>query len=395
VTGADVEPLLRLFRERRREGFDAAIELALQRLLVSPQFLFRIEADPPSVAAGAVYRVGDVELASRLSFFLWSSIPDDELLTVASRGRLSDPLELERQVRRMLVDPRASALPRNFGGQWLHLRNVRKAAPDPHLFPEFNENLREAFARETELLLQHQMREDRGVTELLTADYTFVNERLARYYGIPNVYGSHFRRVALEDDRRVGLLGHASVLTVTSDSTRTSPVRRGKWLLENLLGAPPPPPPPNVPALGENVAGKPAASVRARLEQHRRNPACASCHARMDPLGFALENFDAAGRWRTDDAGVPVDASGVMPDGVAFNGPRELREALLGHRAEFVATVTERLLTYALGRGTEYYDVPAIRRILRESAPSDYRWSSLILGIVRSLPFQSKRSTES
>ena len=292
----------------------------------------------------------------------------------------------------MLADSRAATLASNFAGQWLHLRNMRALAPDVNAFPEFDDNLRAAFTRETELFFEHQVREDRGIAELLTADYSFLNERLARHYGIPGVYGSHFRRVALPDEARRGLLGHGSMLTVTSYATRTSPVLRGKWLLENILGAPPPPPPPDVPELEEADAAERPLSMRERMEQHRANPVCAACHARMDPLGFALENFDAIGKWRTTDGGSAIDASGALPDGAAFDGPAGLRRMLVERRAEVVEAVTAKLMTYALGRGVETTDMPAIRRIVREAAASDYRWSSVVLGIVRSIPFQMRRA---
>jgi hypothetical protein len=330
-------------------------------------------------------------LASRLSFFLWSSIPDDELLDVAARGKLVDPVVLERQVRRMIASSRASALVKNFGGQWLQIRNLEGVTPDPNTFPDFDDNLRDAFERETYLFLENEFREDRSISHLLTADYTFLNERLARHYEIPNVYGNHFRRVTLTSGLRGGLLGHGSVLTVTSYSNRTSPVLRGKFLLANILGFPPSPPPPNVSDLAENsVDGKPR-SVRERLEQHRRNPACSGCHAPMDPLGFALENFDGVGRWRTSDAGTPVDSSGVLPDGTTFSGPLGLRKVLDVRRRDFTAAFAEKLLTYALGRGLEYYDRPALREILQRAAADDYRWSSLILNVIRSTPFQARR----
>ena len=395
VTDADVETLLAFHDAGRSEGgFERGIQEALARLLVSPQFLFRVERDPVGVEAGGVYRIGDHELASRLAFFLWSSIPDDELLAAAESGALREPGGLAAQVRRMLADPRASALARSFGGQWLFIRNLGAVDPDASAYPEFDDNLREAFQRETELFLEHQIRDDRPLAELLTADHTFLNERLARFYGVRNVYGTHFRRVPLQDPRRAGLLGHASILTVTSYATRTSPVVRGKYLLDNILGAPPPPPPPNVPALEETGAAGAGASIREQMEQHRRSPACASCHQRMDPLGFALENFDGIGQWRDTDGGAPIDASGLLPDGTAFTGPADFRAGLLERRGEFVRTVTEKLLTYALGRAVGAPDMPAVRRILREAAPADYRWSSLILGIVESRPFQMRKAQE-
>ena len=393
VTTQDVETLIGFYKAGRSKGtFDEGVQAGLERMLLSPYFLVRKEEDPPNSAPGSIHRVSDVELASRLSFFLWSSIPDDQLLDVAIRGKLKDPAVLDQQVRRMLRDPRSNALVTNFFGQWLYLRNIDTQRPDQKTFPEFDENLREAFRRETELFIESQLREDRSVTELLTADYTFLNERLARHYGIPHVYGSHFRRVTLTDNARGGLLGQGSILTVTSYANRTSPVVRGKWLLENLLGAPPPPPPPNVPPFPENTADGQPQSVRARMEQHRRNPVCAQCHSKIDPLGFALENFDAVGSYRTTDDGAAVDASGTLPDGTAFNGPAEFRKALVGHREEFVATLTEKLLTYAMGRGVENYDMPAVRAIVRDSASSAFQWSSLISAIVRSTPFQMKRS---
>ncbi len=393
VTEADATMLVGFFKAgRQRGGFDAGIRRALTRILVDPEFLFRVEADPPDAAPGTPYRLGDLELASRLSFFLWSSLPDDELLDLAADGMLSDPATLERQVRRMLADRRSTALVTNFAAQWLHLRNMRRVTPDVNQFPEFDDNLREAFQRETELFVESQLREDRGVADLLTASYTFVNERLARHYGIRGIYGSRFRRVTLDPDGgRGGLLGHGSILTATSHATRTSPVLRGKWVLENILGAPPPPPPADVPALDENHDAEAPRSVRERLEQHRANPVCASCHARMDPLGFALENFDGIGRWRTSDSGVPLDTSATLPDGTGFDGPAELRARLKSRHEAFVRTVTGKLLTYALGRGVEHYDQPSIRRIVRDAGP-DHRWSAIILGIVRSVPFTMRRS---
>ena len=396
VTNADVEPLLAFYKSSRAAGtFETGIRSALERLLVDPQFLFRVEAEPVDVAPGTPYRLDDLAIASRLSFFLWSSIPDDELVGVAARGELQNPAVLARQVQRMLADPRSRALVDNFAAQWLYLRNVRAVTPDANEYPRFDDNLREAFERETELFVESQLREDRSVIDLLTANYTFVNERLARNYGIPGVYGSRFRRVTYPDDRRAGLLGHGSVLTVTSYSTRTSPVIRGKWVLENILGQPPPPPPPDVPALAENNELEKPQSVRERLERHRANPVCASCHSTMDPIGFALENFNGIGAWRDmSEAGAPVDASGTMPDGTTFQGPAELRTALLARPMQFVTTFTTKLLTYALGRGVEYSDAPVVRKIIREAAPSDYRWSSLILGIVKSTPFQMAITTD-
>ena len=394
VDGADLEPLLAFFRAGRpADGFEAGIRMALERLLIDPEFLFRIERDPENLAPGAPYRLADLELASRLSFFLWSSIPDDELLDAAARGRLSDQAERERQVRRMLADGRARALVDNFAGQWLSLRSVEGIAPDPNLFPDFDENLREALRQETERFVESHLREDRSVVDLLRDDHSFLNERLARHYGIPGVTGSHYRRVTLPDDRRGGLLGHGSILAATSYGNRTSPVLRAKWLLENVLGTPPAPPPPDIPPLpAGGEAGEPR-TVRERLAQHRRNAACAICHAPMDPLGFALENFDAVGAWRTRDAGLPVDASAVLADGTtSFHGPAGLRQVLLDRSEQFVETVTEKLLTYALGRGIEHYDRPVIRAIVRAAADDDYRWSSLILGIVESTPFRMRRS---
>jgi hypothetical protein len=397
VTDEEVQTLAGFYRAGRGEGgFESGIGLALERLLVGPEFLFRIEREPQQVAAdGAAYRVSDVDLASRLSFFLWSSIPDDELLDLAERGRLKDSAVFEQQARRMIIDARASALVSSFAGQWLHLRNLASAAPDLEKFPYFDENLREAFRKETELFFESVLREDRSVLDLLGADYTFVNERLAKHYGIPGIYGSHFRRVQLADPNRGGLLGQGSILTVTSYANRTSPVVRGKWILDNILGTPPPPPPPNVPELkARDTQGK-VLSMRAQMEQHRANAVCASCHRVMDPLGFALENFDGIGTWRATDASEPIDASGKMPDGAAFRGPTELRDVLLQKRREqFATTITERLLTYALGRGLEYYDAPAVRSAVREAAPGGYKLSSLLLGVAKSAPFQMKGSQE-
>ena len=393
VTGDDVAPLLPFYvAAHAAAGFEAGIRAGLERILIDPEFLFRIERDPEGAAPGGIYRLRGLELASRLSFFLWSSIPDDELLALAARGALRDPGVLEHQVRRMLADRRARALVDNFAGQWLSIRNVQGLVPDPNLFPGFDENLREAFRQETELFVESQLRADRSIVELLTADYTFLNERLARHYGIPGVHGNRYRRVGLTDPRRGGLLGHGSILAVTSYGNRTSPVLRAKWVLENLLGTPPPPPPADVPGLPDSGEHGEPQTVRERLAQHRRNPVCASCHAPMDPLGFALENFDAVGEWRTHDAGLPVDASGVLADGTRFDGPAELRAVLAARREQFVETFTEKLLTYALGRGLEAYDRPVVRAIARAAAADDYRWSAVILGIARSTPFQMRRS---
>ena len=393
VTQPEVETLITFYRAGRGEGsFEAGIQHALERLLCSPEFLFRIESDA-GTAPATPYRISDLDLASRLSFFLWSSIPDDELLDLAARGRLREPAVLERQVRRMLADARAVALVTNFANQWLVVRNIRTVAPDEDLFPEFNENLREALQRETELFVQHVIREDRSVLEFLTADYTFLNERLARHYGVPNVYGSHFRRISLADTNRRGLLGHGSILMVTAYPDRTSPVLRGKWLLENFLGTPPPPPPPDVDtSLKEDAVGAKPTTVRERLEQHRRNPACASCHAPMDPLGFALENFDPLGRWRAVEAGRPVDASGRLPNGAQLDGPAGLQQFLLAQREQFVSTLAEKLLMYAIGRKVDSADGAAVRQIRRDAAAQEYRWSSLVLGVVKSVPFQMRIS---
>jgi len=394
VSDADLQRPLQFYREgRAQRGFEAGIELALCAVLVSPEFLFRVEQDPPGVAPKTAYRISDLELASRLSFFLWSSIPDDALLEAASGGKLRSPGALEQQVRRMLADPRSSTLASNFAGQWLHLRNLAATTPDMRLFPDFDDNLRQAFRQETELFFESIVREDRSALDLLRADYTFLNERLAKHYGIPNVYGSRFRRVTLEEGgARGGLLSQGSVLTVTSYATRTSPVIRGKWILDNLLGMPPPPPLPAVPALKENTGSGKVLTVRERLAEHRANPACAGCHQLMDPVGFSLENYDAVGRWRTAEETAPIDASGGLPDGSAFEGVTGLQQALLRRPERFVTTFTEKLLTYALGRGVGYYDGPAVRKVVREAQEKDFRFSSLVLGIVNSTPFQMRRS---
>jgi mono/diheme cytochrome c family protein len=397
VNDTDLEPLLGFYQRGRNEGgsFDSGIEAALQLILASPEFLFRFEPDPDNLPPGAVYRISDLELASRLSFFLWSSIPDEQLLTVASQGRLHEPAMLDQQVKRMLADPRSQALVDNFADQWLYLRNLKNINPDFETFPDFDDNLRQAMKRETDLFIGSIIREDRSVLDLLNANYTFVNERLARHYGIPGIYGTDFRRIPITDDRRRGLLGQASILTVTSYATRTSPVQRGKWILTNVLGMPPDPPPPNVPALKEHSdAGKPT-SLRERMEEHRANPTCAGCHRLMDPIGFSLENFDAVGQWRTTDEGVKIDPSGTLFNGVQVDGPVTLRAMLLSRPETFAGVMTEKLMTYALGRGVQYYDMPAIRSILREAAPTNYRFSSIVLGIVKSPAFEMKMKSAS
>jgi Protein of unknown function (DUF1592)/Protein of unknown function (DUF1588)/Protein of unknown function (DUF1585)/Protein of unknown function (DUF1587)/Protein of unknown function (DUF1595) len=397
ILATDLPPLLALYQQRaQKAGFEAGIRLALQSILVSPEFVFRIELDPPESAAGSVHRVSDVELASRLSFFLWSSMPDDELLAVAERGSLGDPAVLEAQVRRMLADPRSQALVKNFVGQWLFLRNIPRIQPDSGAFPNFDDNLRQALEQETELLVESTLREDRSVADLLRTDYTFVNQRLAEHYGMKGIYGTEFRRVAVTDPNRQGLLGQASIMTVTSYPDRTAPTIRGKWVLEQLLGTPPPPPPPNVPALKDDASAK-TLTMRQRMEEHRASPQCSVCHRLMDPIGFALENFDGIGRWRdsaSEDGTGAIDSSGVLPDGTGFNGPAGLRDILLSKRNQFVEAFTERLLTYALGRGVEEYDAPAIRRIAREASADDQKWSSIILGIVKSNPFQMRRVSD-
>jgi hypothetical protein len=398
VSDADIQRLLTFYAEGRTQGgFDTGIELALRRLLVSPEFLFRVHTEPTSLGPGTIYRISDLELASRISFFLWSSIPDDQLLEAASSGKLRDPATLEHHVRRMLADGRSRALVNNFTGQWLQLRNLEAQRPAASLFPDFDDSLREAFRTETELFVDSILREDRGAIDLLTGDYTFVNERLSRHYGIPNVRGSQFRRVALEDENRRGLLGQGSILTITSRPNRTAPVLRGKWILENILGTPPPPPPPNVPSLPEPVEGSltKVLSMRERMAEHRANPACANCHATIDPLGFALEQFDAVGRWRRlDESFGPIDPSGALPNGTKFEGLADFKKELLRHPEQFVATLTEKLLTYALGRGVEYYDMPTVRRIVRQAAPGHYKLSSLIVGIATSEPFIMRKTGE-
>jgi cytochrome c551/c552 len=393
LTDADMARLMKLFDSGRRDGsFDSGIQFALRGILASAKFVFRGERD--ATAAGGIQPVSDLELASRLSFFLWSSIPDDELLSVASEGKLRSREMLDREVRRMLADPKAHALVENFAGQWLYLRNLKSTQPDQNEFPDFDDNLRQAFQQETELFFESVMREDRDVVDLLTADYTFVNERLARHYGMPNIYGSRFRRVTVTDDARKGLLGKGAILLVTSHAGRTSPVSRGKWILDNLLGTPPPPPPPDVPALEEKGGTAEAHSVRERLEKHRANPPCAGCHRMMDPLGLALENFDAVGAWRVTDEGSPIDASGQLLDGTRVDGVVTLRQAILRRPDLFVRTLTSKLLVYGLGRGLSYHDMPVVRGVVRDAAADDYRFSSLILGIVHSRPFQMRGSVD-
>src|SRR5580658_743970 len=393
VNDSDLESLLSFYqRGRNKGGFDAGIESAIQLVLASPEFLFRFEPDPPETADGALYRVDDMALASRLSFFLWSTVPDEQLLNLATQGKLKDPAILEQQVKRMLADRKSQALVDNFAEPWLFLRNLKNSAPNLDAFPDFDDNLREAMREETKLFFSSIIHEDRNVMDLMTADYTFVNERLARHYGIPNVYGSQFRRVTLTAEDRRGLLGQGSILTVTSYPNRTSPVQRGKWILTNLLGIPPTPPPPNVPTLKENGDGKPL-SLRERMEQHRADPVCAGCHKVMDPIGFALENFDAVGQWRTSDDGSPIDPSGTLYNGAKVDGPVALRNMLAGRPDVFVGVTTEKLLTYALGRGIQYYDMPAVRKIVHDASAQNLRWSALVLGVVESVPSEMKVKT--
>ncbi len=395
ITDDDLRRPLQFFREGcARDGFEAGIEHALSAILVSPRFLFRVEEDPAGLAPATAYRISDFELASRLSFFLWSSIPDDALLDAAGRGDLRQPKLLEAQVRRLLADERSRSLVTNFAHQWLHLRKLDAVTPDLRAFPDFDDNLRQAFRQETELFFESILREDRSITDLLGADYTFLNERLAKHYGIPHLYGSRFRRVSFAGDaarQRGGLLRHGSILTVTSYATRTSPVIRGHWILANLAGEPPPPPPPDVPALDDNTVSA-ALPIRERLAAHRANPNCASCHVVMDPVGFSLENFDAVGRWRTVEDGRPIDASGGLPDGSMFTGVAALEHGLLQRPELFAGTLSEKLLIFALGRGVETHDAPAIRQIVRQAQADHFRFSSLILGIVNSTPFQMRKS---
>ena len=395
VNESDMEDLLSFYqRGRNNHGtFEQGVEMALRRLISGPEFVFRLESDPASVAANTPYRISDLELASRLSFFLWSTIPDAQLVNLAVQGKLKDPAVLEQQVQRMLADPRSHALVDNFAAQWLQLRNLRGLVPDPDVFPDFDDNLRVSMVKETELFFNSIMKEDRSVRDLLTADYTFVDERMARHYGIPNVYGARFRRVQLADENRRGLLGQGSILALTSVAIRTSPVARGKWVLTNLIGTPPPPPPPNVPALPENKGGK-VASMRERMTAHRANPFCATCHKTMDPIGFAMENFDAVGRYRVKDGDNDIDAADTMFDGSKVNGVIGLRNFLMARPEVFVQTFTEKLLTYALGRAVDYYDMPAVRKIVRDAAPGNYKFSSVVTGIIRSAPFQMRMKIE-
>ena len=395
VTAADLKMPMKFFTDAKKEGgFDNGIEMALRAVLMSPEFLFRVEQDPANIAPKTAYRISDVELASRLSFFLWSSIPDDALLDAAISGKLKNPAVLEQHTRRMLADPRSNVLVSNFAEQWLHLRNLASTTPDMRVFPDFDDNLRQSFLKETELFFESILREDRNVLDLLSANYTFVNERLAMHYGIPNIYGSRFRRVNFdENSHRGGLLGQGSILTVTSYATRTSPVIRGKWILDNILGVPPPPPPASVPALKEREGIGKNLTMRQRMAQHRDSPACSGCHQLMDPVGFSLENYDAVGRWRThDESSIPIDSAGSLPDGSKFAGVAGLQQALLRHPESFVSTFAEKLLTYGLGRGVGFYDAPAIRKIVRESEANNFRFSSVIVGIVNSTPFQMRKS---
>jgi hypothetical protein len=392
VNPATMTMLMDFYKRGRAEGnFDNGIEAALQFILASPEFLFRIEPDPANVSRGAVYRLDDYALASRLSFFLWSSIPDDQLLTVAGQGKLKDPTVLEQQVKRMLLDSRSNAMIANFAEQWLHLRNLKTSSPDLQVYPDFDDNLRRAMKEETTLFFDSIMREDRSVVDLLNADYTFVNERLARHYGIPGIYGSQFRRVKVADESRRGILGQGSILTVTSYPNRTSPVERGKWVLTNLLGVPPQPPPPNVPPLQDNSAEKPL-PFRQRMEQHRKDPVCAGCHKVMDPIGFSLENFDAVGHWRTTDEGLKIDPTGTLFNGAPLDGINGLRRELVSRPETFIGVMTEKMLTYALGRGVEYPDMPVVRKIVQDARGTNYRFSSIVLGVVKSTPFQMKEA---
>jgi len=394
VTDSDLQVPLKFYREAKADGgFDSGIEMALRAVLVSPEFIFRVEQDPADAAPNSAYRITDLALASRLSFFLWSSIPDDQLLDAAIAGKLHTPAVLEQQVRRMLADDRSRSMINNFADQWLYLRNLASTTPDMRRFTDFDDNLRQSFRHETELFFESIMREDRSILDFLSANYTFLDERLAKHYGIPNVYGSRFRRIEFgADSNRGGLLRQGSILTVTSYATRTSPVIRGKWILANILGVPPPPPPAAVPALKEDHRIDSALSMRAKMAEHRANPACAGCHKLMDPIGFSMENYDAVGRWRTTDEGKALDVAGSLPDGSTFEGVTGLQKALLGRPELFAGTFTEKLMTYALGRGVEYYDAPAVRSIVREARNKDFKFSSFIVGITNSAPFQMRRA---
>ncbi len=395
VTSKDMDVLMGFYHQgQSKAGFEEGIGMAIERMLAGPEFLFIAERLPEEIQPGDLYQISDLELASRLSFFLWSQIPDDELLSLAEKGQLRSPEVLEHQVRRMLNDPRSQALVKNFASQWLTLDILNVAAPDIDIFPYFDDNLRESFRQETELFIEHIMREKRPLLELLTADYSFINERLATHYEIPNVYGNHFRKVSFTDNSRGGLLGQGSILTVTSYANRTAPTIRGKWILQNILGAPPPPPPPDVPGLQEKNSEGVILTMRERMEQHRANPVCASCHKVMDPLGFALENYDAIGKWRTMDgaSAAPIDATGVLPDGTSFNGPVGLRQVLMEKRQyDFIHTTVDRLLTYALGRELTHTDAPIIRSIIDETAAEQYSIPSLVLAVVKSTPYQTRR----
>ena len=395
VTDADTRPLLALYTGARAKGdFDYGVQVAIEGLLVAPDFIFRVEQDRKPSGASAAFRIGELELASRLSFFLWSSVPDDQLLDLAAAGKLSNPTVLTQQVARMLDDPKSRALVTNFAGQWLFIRNLATVRPDPVAFPDWDESLRAGFQAETELFFESVLRENRSALELLSANYTFLNERLAKHYGIPGIYGSQLRRVTLDNPERGGLLGQGSLLTVTSYPNRTSVVQRGKWILENLLGTPPPAPPPDVPALEATTANT-HLTLREAMEKHRANAVCAGCHARMDPIGFALENYDGIGKWRARDGGATIDASGKLPDGTVFAGPAGLRQLLIANkRDEFVHTVVEKMLTYALGRGLEACDQPTVRAIMRESARSNYQLGDLVNIVVRSTPFQMRKALE-
>ena len=393
VDASTADVLMDFYARGRQNGdFERGIESALQFILASPEFLFRVESDPVK-GGSSVYRLGDLELASRLSFFLWSSLPDEPLIALAAQGKLKQPAVLEQQVRRMLADPRSKTLIDNFAEQWLHLRNLKTSNPDLGAFPDFDDNLRQAMKQETELFFDSIMREDRSVMDLLNADYTFVNERLARHYGMPNIYGSRFRRVPVPTESRRGLLGQASILTVTSYPNRTSPVERGKWILTNLLGVPPQPPPPNIPPLPDNGADGKVVSLRERMERHRSNPVCAGCHRVMDPIGFSMENFDGIGRWRAKEDGIAIDASGTLFTGAKLDGVNALRQEMTRRPDVFVGVLTERMLTYAVGRGLEYYDMPAVRKIVQDARSTDYKFSSIVLGVTRSVPFQMKEAT--